>query len=137
MTDAWHWRAVYRDGEVLDEYLPDGSGKTAGFAAVDRGRLAVLLLVPQRPGLATIHVPVPEDDPTFEPIFFRQRTKRVDPVTMREVGQGSITVLGWRRGDAEGYAALYTDGSIMLTHDRAAFDGSMPLIEPVTERDGT
>ncbi len=126
MGDAFVWRAIYRDGDVIDEFKDDGSGKTHGFAAIEHERLVAFVLIPQRPGLPTPNVMVPQDDPDFRVIFFRRRELTFSPTEHRETAPRTTRhVLGFQRhvGDAvvSCYSVFYEDGSVLVTDDPEAF----------------
>lgn len=119
MSDLWHWRGYYRDGETIDEY--DEAGRSRGFAAVDQSRLVAFQLIPQQSGLPTPHVVITDD---CRPVFFRRRTHTASLTTGEETQPvETIHVIGWQRTvrgvNVQSLMALYSDGSVALVDDQA------------------
>lgn len=113
--DAYHWRAIYRDGDYLDEYdaaCPQGRG----FAQVEQARLAAVHLLPQQPGLVAHAL---SSQHGAEIVFFRRRLLRWRPDTGVEA-RHTLHVLGLRQGPHASYVLIYPDGSLLLTDDDGA-----------------
>lgn len=95
---AYSWRAVYRDGTVLDEMDEHGTD-VHGFRDVDQERLAAFALLPLSPGLPPVTVLI--DAPGGQrPIFFRRRTALLNPTTgavTRAPAANDLHVIGWQR----------------------------------------
>lgn len=118
--DPWVWRAEFADGTALDEYDATDAPEGRGWADVQAhgGTLARVVLVPQRPGLAT-HVGLPAQGARVR--VFRRRTVAVSPVTGEEVARPDpITVLALDWPGADGrtaYTFLFADGSVLVSDE--------------------
>jgi hypothetical protein len=126
--DPWHWLAILENGEEVEEYCPETAEHRNFAATVARGvtKLALLPAYPDRyPGLQPLVVLVP---PGGRPIVRRVRQSygilnpsghfATDPrVTI--VGFQQTVKIGRGVRNTQALLALYDDGSIMVTHDRA------------------
>jgi hypothetical protein len=125
--DPWHWLVVYADGKPLQEYDAD-TGQPRAFAAAlagvaEHGDIHTLVMAPQRVGLQSYVVLVPEG---ARPILFRRRALPVilNPDAPAPELPPRLTVVGWQqtiaRRNYQSLLALYDDGSAILTSDRDA-----------------
>lgn len=112
MGDLWHWRVVYTDGSVLDEY--DADGNEHGWAEVEVARVAEVLLVPQIDGLPAHQMHVTG---AACPRFLRRRSITVSQ-SGGETRRSTLHMLGLEWEAQRGvYLFLAEDGRVLLTDD--------------------
>ena len=118
--DPWHWRVIYADENrtIVNEYTDAGH---ANFSKAIEQPVSVIILVPQRPHLNDVVLLVPVGS---RPIVFRSRQAvMVNDPNEPIPDHKRITGIGWQKtvdGRNEQFlVALYDDGSMVLTDDRA------------------
>lgn len=120
--DPWTWRAVFANGELLDEVdsdAPEGRGwAVAERCALLQGtRITQAILIPEREGLRT-HVVRAVGEASAR--VFRRRTLILSPTTGEEAAPRPDPVtaiaLSWPDGHTL-YSFFYTDGSVVVSDD--------------------
>lgn len=112
-TDDYQWVAHYADGTRVPEYV---DGVARGWRDVAHARVVALELVPQRDGLPSPLVRIPDD---ATPVMFRRRTVALDLSGTVTPGD-TWTVIGWESADAARYWAFDAAGRSRVADDRTA-----------------
>lgn len=117
MAVMWVWRAVYRDGSVLEEY--DANGVQHGFREVRQDELAAFALLPAAGGVSPVVVDLSGDQTL---IFTRTH---IDSFTAdgAHLGSHTIAIVGWWRKvggrKVQSLLACYENGAILAVDDRS------------------